>query len=144
MSTASDSEERKSRNQAIIDEFRSNGGKVGGFFANTTLLLLSTTGAKSGQPRINPLACLQDGDRLVVFATKGGAPTSPDWYHNVVANPTVTVEVGTEKYEAEATVVTGEERDRIYARQAARVQAFADYEKKTTRKIPVVALTRKA
>ena len=143
MTTANDREARHARNQAIIDEFRSNEGRVGGNFANTTLLLLSTTGAKSGQPRINPLSCLQDGDRWVVFGTKAGAPTSPDWYHNLVANPAVTVEVGTEKFEAEATVLIGEERDRIYARQAARLQVFADYEKKTTRTIPVVALTRK-
>ena len=132
------------RNARVIEEFRTNGGQLGGDRAGTSMLLLSTTGAKSGQRRVNPVAYLADGDRLLVFASKGGGPTSPDWYHNLVANPIVTVEVGTETYEAEATVLTGEERDRLYAKQAALRPVFAEYEQKTTRKIPVVALTRKA
>ncbi len=131
-------------NRGIIDEFRANGGQVGGQFAGAPLLLLTTTGAKSGQPRTNPMMYLADGDRLVVFASKAGAPTNPDWYHNLVANPTATVEVGTDRYEVDATVTTGEERDRLFARQAGLYPGFAEYEEKTTRTIPVVALTRVA
>ncbi len=91
-------------NQAIIAEFRANGGKVGGQFAGAPLLLLHTMGARSGQPRVNPLAYTRDGDRLIVIASKAGAPTNPDWYYNVVANPLVTVEVGTEQFQAQATI----------------------------------------
>ncbi len=132
------------RNAPIIDEFRRNGGRIGGIFEGSPVLLLSTTGAKSGQRRVNPMMYLADGDRLLVFASRVGAPTSPDWYHNLVANPGVRVEVGDETYEAEATVLAGEERDRLYAQQAALYPVFIEYEQKTTRKIPVVALTRKA
>jgi len=131
------------RNSGIIEEFHTNGGKVGGPFKGRTLLLLTATGAKSGQRRTTPLVYLADGDRLLVFASKGGAPTNPDWYHNLVAHPEATVEVGTETFDVTAAVITGEERDRLYAKQAQLVPWFADYEKKTTRKIPVVALTRK-
>jgi deazaflavin-dependent oxidoreductase (nitroreductase family) len=131
-------------NRGIIDEFRANGGQVGGQFAGAPLLLLTTTGAKSGLPRTNPMMYLADGDRLVVFASKAGAPTNPDWYHNLVANPTATVEVGTDRYEVDATVTTGEERDRLFARQAGLYPGFAEYEEKTTRTIPVVVLTRVA
>jgi deazaflavin-dependent oxidoreductase (nitroreductase family) len=129
-------------NSKIIEEFRANGGKVGGPFAGGTLLLLTTTGAKSGKQRVNPLAYLPDGDRYVIFASKAGAPTNPDWYHNLVAHPQVKLEVGTEKFEATATEVTGEERDQLYARVVERMPGFGDYEKKTTRKIPVIALER--
>lgn len=107
------------------------------------MLLLSTKGAKTGQHRTNPLMYLPDGDRWVVFASRGGAPTSPDWYHNLVANPDVTVEVGTETLKADAEVVGGHERDRLYARQAELYPQFGEYERRTTRKIPVVALTRR-
>ena len=130
-------------NQAVIDEFRANDGKVGGYFAGANMLLLHTIGAKSGQPRTNPMVYVTDGDRLVVIASKGGAPGSPDWYHNLVANPTVTVELPDETFTARATVAEGEERDRLFAAQAAMMPAFAEYEQKTTRKIPVVVLTRK-
>ena len=129
-------------NRKIIEEFHTNGGKVGGQFAGGQLLLLTTTGAKSGKRRVNPLAYTTDGDRLVIIASKGGAPSSPDWYYNLVAHPKVTVEVGTETFEATATVVAGEERDILYAKQAALMPGFAEYEKKTTRKIPVVVLER--
>src|SRR5512139_1160415 len=101
-------------NQTIIDEFRANSGKVGGPFAGKTLLLLHTIGAKSGQERINPVAYVPDGDRLVIIASKGGAPTNPDWYYNIVANPLVTVEVGTEKFHVRATVSAEPERTRLY------------------------------
>ncbi|EFH81258.1 nitroreductase family deazaflavin-dependent oxidoreductase [Ktedonobacter racemifer] len=129
-------------NSKIIEEFRANEGKVGGPFEGGTLLLLTTTGAKSGKQRVNPLAYLPDGERYVIFASKAGAPTNPDWYHNLVAHPQVKLEVGTEAFEATATEVTGEERDRLYAGIVERMPGFGDYEKKTTRKIPVIALER--
>jgi deazaflavin-dependent oxidoreductase (nitroreductase family) len=127
-------------NRQIIEEFRANEGKVGGPFAGGTLLLLTTTGAKSGKQRTNPLAYLPDGERLVIIASKAGAPTHPDWYHNLIAHPEVTVEVGTETFKATATVVVGEERDELYAKQVERMPGFAEYEAKTTRRIPVIAL----
>lgn len=130
-------------NTQIINEFRANDGEVGGMFAGRTLLLLTTTGAKSGQHRTNPLVYLPDGDRLIIFATKGGAPSNPDWYYNLLAHPEATAEVGTEKFEVMASVVNGAERDQLYARQVAVMPAFGDYERKTTRKIPVIALKRR-
>ncbi len=136
--------DRSDWNRQIIEEFRANEGKVGGVWEGRRLLLLTTTGAKSGQRRTNPLAYLPDGDRLLIFASKAGMPTNPDWYHNLVAHPDVTVEVGAETYEATATVLMGEERDRLYAKQAQASPAFAEYQAKTTRVIPVIALTRKA
>jgi deazaflavin-dependent oxidoreductase (nitroreductase family) len=129
------------RNQGIINEFRANAGKVGGGFAGKTLLLLHTVGAKSGQERINPLACVADGDRLVIIASKGGAPTNPDWYYNVVAHPLVTVEVGAQKLQAEASVAAEPERTRLYNKMVEMMPGFADYQKKTTRVIPVIILT---
>jgi deazaflavin-dependent oxidoreductase (nitroreductase family) len=129
-------------NQQIIDEFRANGGKVGGPFEGMTLVLLHTRGAKSGQERINPLASREDGGNLVVFASKAGAPTNPDWFHNVLAHPDVEVEVGTDRYAARARVAEGEERDRIWALQKAEYPGFAEYEAKTTRQIPVVVLEK--
>lgn len=130
-------------NQRIIAEFRANGGAVGGPFAGAPMLLLTTTGAKSGQRRTTPLVYLPDGDRFIIFASKGGAPTHPAWYHNLMAHPGVTVEVGVETIPVTAAVVTGEQRDRLYARQAKARPAFAEYEAKTTRRIPVVALDRR-
>ncbi len=127
-------------NQSIVDEFRANGGKVGGPFQGAPMLLLTTTGAKSGQARTAPLVYLPDGDRYVVFASKAGAPTNPDWYHNLVANPSVSVEVGSDRTDADAVVLTGEERDQLFAKQADRMPGFKDYQDKTTRVIPVVAL----
>jgi len=129
-------------NRRIIEEFRANGGKVGGPFEGAPLLLLTTTGAKSGKRRTIPLVCLPDGDRLVIFASKGGAPTNPDWYHNLVAHPEVTIEVGTETFEATAVVISGEERDQLYAKQAKLFPGFAEYQAKTERRIPVIALLR--
>jgi deazaflavin-dependent oxidoreductase (nitroreductase family) len=131
-------------NQRIIDEFRANAGKVGGDFEGAPLLLLTTTGARSGQTRVSPVMYLAEGDRLYVFASKAGAPTHPDWYHNLVAHPEVTVEVGPETVEMTATVIEGPERDRIYAEQAGRNPGFAEYEEKAAgRVIPVVALDRR-
>lgn len=129
-------------NTQIIEEFRSNGGKVGGPFEGAPLLLLTTTGARSGMTRTTPVMYLPDKDRLIIFATKAGASTNPDWYHNLVAHPKATVEVGTETFDVTAVEVTGEERDQLYARQAALFPGFADYEAKTTRRIPVIALRR--
>jgi deazaflavin-dependent oxidoreductase (nitroreductase family) len=131
-------------NQQIIDEFRANGGKVGGQFEGAPMTLLTTTGAKSGQARTNPLMYRSVGDRIVVFASKAGADTHPDWYHNVRANPAVSVEVGDERFDAEAEVIEGPERDRIYADQAKDFPGFADYQAGTDRVIPVVALNRKS
>lgn len=129
-------------NEAIIKEFRENDGKVGGVFANMSLLLLHTTGAKSGKARVNPLARLADSDRLVVIASKGGAPTSPDWYHNIVANPEVRVELGTEEFEATAKIAEEPERTQLYEKMVALNAGFGEYLSKTTRVIPVVILTR--
>ena len=129
-------------NTRIIEEFRANDGRVDGQFAGAPVLLLTTTGAKTGRRYTNPVMYLPDGDRVVVFASKGGAPTNPDWYHNLVAHPRVTVELGTEQYEADAAVITGGERDQLYARQAELYPGFAEYEAKTARTIPVIALQR--
>ena len=135
--------DRQDWNRQTIEAFRSNGGKVGGMWEGRPLLLLTTTGARSGQRRTNPVMYLADGDRLLIFASKGGAPGNPDWYYNLLAHPQVTVEVGTETYEATASVLSGEERDRLYARQAELYPQFADYQARTTRKIPVIALQRR-
>jgi deazaflavin-dependent oxidoreductase (nitroreductase family) len=130
-------------NTQIINEFRANEGKVGGPFAGATVLLLTHTGAKSGKKRTNPLVYLSHGDRMYVFASKGGAATNPDWYHNLLANPAATVEVGTETYEVAAKPVTGEERDRIFGIQSDLRPVFAEYQRNTRRRIPVVELVRR-
>jgi deazaflavin-dependent oxidoreductase (nitroreductase family) len=127
-------------NRQIIEEFHTNGGKVGGSFAGASLLLLTTTGAKSGQLRTHPLVYYRENKRLFIFATKAGAPTNPDWYHNILAHPEVTVELGTEKFPATAVALGEDERAQMYAKQAALSARFAEYEKTTTRKIPVVEL----
>jgi deazaflavin-dependent oxidoreductase (nitroreductase family) len=126
----------------VITEFRANGGKVGGMFEGQPMMLLTTIGAKSGQPRLIPLVFTTDGERLVVIASKGGAPTNPDWFRNLVANPTVTVEVGSETFQARASVAESPERERLYDQQAAIMPGFAEYQRKTTRQIPVVVLER--
>jgi deazaflavin-dependent oxidoreductase (nitroreductase family) len=129
-------------NQQIIDEFRANGGKLGGGFEGAPMLVLHTTGAKSGKTRVNPLAYQADGDRYVVFASKASAPTNPDWFPNLRANPRVTVEVGDDTFPANARVAEGEEHERLWARRKELMPGFADYETKTTRVIPVVVLER--
>ena len=129
-------------NRAIIEEFRANGGRVGGQFEGAPLLLLTSTGAKSGEVRTTPVVYLRDGERLVIFASKAGAPTNPAWYHNLRANPSATAEVGTETIEVTASVASGEERTRLYERQSERFPQFVEYAKKTTREIPVVVLQR--
>jgi deazaflavin-dependent oxidoreductase (nitroreductase family) len=129
-------------NTGVIEEFRANAGKVGGPFEGAPLLLLTTTGAKTGQGRTSPVMYLPEGDRMVVFASKAGAPTNPAWYHNLVANGTATVEVGTDRFPVKATVTSGEERDRLYRKQSELYPGFAEYQDKTTRLIPVVILER--
>ena len=128
-------------NKKVIEEFRANEGRVGGNFEGKTLLLLHTKGAKSQQERINPVACIKDGDRLAVIASKGGAPTHPDWYYNIVANPQVTVEVGAENFQAFASVAEEPERTRLYNQMVEVMPGFDDYRRKTTRVIPVIVLT---
>ena len=131
-------------NARIIEEFHANEGVVGGMFEGLPLLLLHHTGARSGKARINPLAYQSDGGRYVVFASKGGAPTNPDWYHNLRANPNVTIEVGTDTIAAVASEATGEERARLFRTQVEHVPQFGEYEKQTDRLIPVIVLTPKA
>jgi deazaflavin-dependent oxidoreductase (nitroreductase family) len=128
-------------NAQIIEEFRANEGRVGGMFDGLPLLLLHHTGAKSGKSRVNPLAYQSDGGRYVVFASKAGAPTNPDWYHNLKAQPNVTIEVGADTIEVIAGEATGEERERLYRTQAERIPQFAEYEQKAKRVIPVIVLT---
>jgi deazaflavin-dependent oxidoreductase (nitroreductase family) len=129
-------------NDGIVEQFRGNGGVVPGRWANRPLLLLTTTGARSGLPRVTPLIFTRDGDRLVVIASKGGEPTNPDWYHNLLAHPAATVEVGGETFPVRAAVAEGAERRRLFDQQAAQMPFFADYERTTPRTIPVVVLTR--
>ena len=134
--------EHNNFNQRIIAEFRANEGKVGGQFAGGNMLLLTTTGAKSGQPRIAPLAFTRDGDRIIIVASKGGAPTNPDWYYNLVAHPEVILEVGTEQFAALASVAEGAERERLFAQVVAQMPGFGEYQRNTTRMLPVIILTR--
>jgi deazaflavin-dependent oxidoreductase (nitroreductase family) len=130
-------------NAKIVEEFRANDGVVGGPFAGAQLVLLTTTGARTGAIRVNPLASLiTDDGRLFVFASKGGAPENPDWFHNLQSHSEVGVELGREKFTALATPLTGPERDRIFALQKEKMPAFAGYEKATSRVIPVVELRR--
>jgi deazaflavin-dependent oxidoreductase (nitroreductase family) len=129
-------------NSKIIAEFRENEGKVGGPFQGAPLLLLHTTGAKSGQERVNPMMYQTIGDGFAVFASKGGAPTNPDWYHNVVANPHVKAEIGTDTIELTARVADDATRAPIWEAWKKANPGFADYEAKTSRQIPVVLLDR--
>ena len=130
-------------NRALIEDLRANGGKPsGGPFKGRDVLILTTTGAKSGVPRENPLVYTRDGSQIVVVASKGGAPTHPAWYHNLVAHPKVKVELGGETFEAKANVATDAEYERLYKRHADINPSFHDYRARTTRKIPVVLLER--
>jgi deazaflavin-dependent oxidoreductase (nitroreductase family) len=129
-------------NRAIIEEFRANSGRVGGPFEGVPVLLLSTTGARSGERRTTPVVYRQDAGRLIIFGSKAGAPEHPAWYHNLVADPSVTVEVGTDTFEANARALEGQERDRLFAEQATEHPQFDEYARKTTRLIPVIALER--
>jgi len=132
-------------NKNIIDEFHAKGGKGIGHFGDN-LLLLTTTGARTGERRTTPVAFHRQGDRYVIAATKGGAPSHPAWYHNLVKDPNVTIEVGTEKFPARATVVKGAERDRLYETHASAMPqlGFREYPKRTKRVIPVIVLEPKS
>lgn len=132
----------KEFNQKIISEFRANQGKVGGDFAGANMLILSTTGAKSGRQHVTPLVYTREGDGFVIIASKAGLPTHPDWYHNLVANPEATLEVGSERFSARARVTQGEERRRLFERQAEQMPVFHEYARKAPRQIPVVVLER--
>ena len=129
-------------NRRLIADFRAHGGKVSGEFENTPMLLLTTTGARSGQRHTTPMGYMPDGDRLIVFAANGGSPTNPDWYHNLVAHAHVTVEVGTETFEALAVVTRDVERDQLWARGVAMFPFLAKHQAKTLRQIPVISLSR--
>src|SRR5436309_5104770 len=132
----------KDVNRDVIEQFRGNNGVItSGMFKGARLLLLTSTGARSGKTRVNPLVFTRDGDNYVVIASKGGSPTHPDWYHNVVAHPDVSIEVGAGEHVAvRARVAQGEEHERLYAAQAALMPGFAEYQRKTSRRIPVVVL----
>ena len=127
-------------NADVIEEFRANDGKVGGFFEDKTVLILHATGARSGLERLTPLVYRKEDDRVFVFASKGGSPSHPDWYHNIKANPTVSVEIGAGTSPATAVEIIGDERDAVYARQAAAIVNFAEYQAATDRTIPVIEL----
>ena len=129
-------------NRKVIKEFRENDGKVGGWFEGAPMLILHTTGRKSGQERENPLVYMEREGRVYVFASKAGAPDNPDWFHNLTADPSVTVEMGTERFPATATPVPEPQRTEIYAEQAAKMENFAEYERNTSRTIPVVEIQR--
>ena len=129
-------------NNNVIAEFRENGGKVGGMFEGAPIILVHHIGAKSGVERIAPLVYLHADDRLFIFGSKGGADENPAWFHNLVANPKVTVELGTETFTVTTKVLTGAERDKYFAKQTAVAPNFAEYAEKTTRIIPVIELTR--
>lgn len=132
-------------NANVIKEFRANGGKVGGMFeGRTNMVLITTTGAKSGRETTNPLVYVPDTDRIVIIASNGGDDKHPAWYHNLRANPELTVELGTETYTGKAEFVTGPESDELYARMVEIMPQFADYKAKTTRRIPVVAVYRQS
>lgn len=133
----------ESQNERIIAEFREYNGQVGGNFAGAPLLLLHTVGARSGQPRINPMMYLADGDAYLVFASKAGSDRNPDWYWNLRANPDVRIEVGSETIEVHASELVGTERDTMFAIQAERYPGFAGYQQMTSRTIPIVKLERR-
>ena len=130
-------------NAQVIEEFRANGGKAGGMFEGMPLVLVHNVGAKSGKEYVTPLVYLPDGDNVVIFASQGGAPENPGWYHNLKARPDVSIEVGEQKLDVLATEVTGDERDRLYSAQEAAQPQFAEYATKTDRKIPVFVLSPK-
>ena len=129
-------------NQQVMKEFRANQGKAGGQLAHMPLLLLTTTGAKSGRAITKPLVYTREGDRIVIVASFAGGPKNPPWYHNLVANPEATVELGSERLRVRATATSGEERQRLFNRHAEQMPIFTEYQQKTTRQIPVFVLTR--
>jgi deazaflavin-dependent oxidoreductase (nitroreductase family) len=130
-------------NRQLIEEFRTNRGKADGPFASRPLLLLTTTGVRSGQPRTTPMMYIPNGDRLLIIASNIGAPTHPDWYHNLLAHPQVTVEVGLETFDAIAVVTEGVERQQLWSRIVELYPFFTDHQAKTIRQIPIVAFSRR-
>ena len=132
----------KEINRQVIEEFRANGGKVGGQFAGAPMVLLTTKGAKSGKAYVNPLVFSRDGDKYVIIASFAGGPKNPSWFHNLVAHPTPTMEIGGERFQAKATFPSGAECERLFNQQASQMPIFNEYRKKTTRQIPVVVLER--
>jgi deazaflavin-dependent oxidoreductase (nitroreductase family) len=142
MTEIPDADAMKAFNQNIVEEFRANGGKVGGPFDGATLLLLTTTGAKSGQPRLAPLAYLTIDQKMIVIGSKAGADTNPDWVHNLRANPRAHIEVGTEAYDVAARELPPEERDEVFPKITAVAPGFGDYQAKTSRVIPLFELQR--
>jgi deazaflavin-dependent oxidoreductase (nitroreductase family) len=137
-----DAIDRNAFNRSVIEEFRANEGKIGGMFAGAPMILITHKGAKSGNEYTSPLVYTRDADNVVIIASKGGAPEDPQWFRNLVANPDVTVEIGTEKYAGHARVAAGEERDRLFRAQADLMPNFDEYASKTTRTIPVVVIER--
>ena len=137
-----DAVDRNAFNRSVIEEFRANEGKVGGMFAGAPMILITHKGAKSGKVYTSPLVYTRDADNVVIIASKGGAPEDPQWFRNLVANPDVTVEIGTEKYAGHARVAAGAERDRLFRAQADLMPNFDEYASKTTRTIPVVVIER--
>lgn len=135
--------DQKNYNHQLIEDFRANRGKSDSPFANRPMLLLTTTGARSGQPRTTPMMYIHDGDRLLVIASNAGAPKHPDWYRNLVAHPEVTVEVGNETYPATAIVTEGTEREQLWNSIVEKYPFFTDHQAKTTRQIPIIALERR-
>jgi deazaflavin-dependent oxidoreductase (nitroreductase family) len=129
-------------NEQVIAEFRANGGKVGGMFEGASMILVHHFGAKSGTERVSPMVWFPDGDRILIIASKAGAPTNPDWYHNLKAHPRVTVEVGTETFPVVAEELPRAERDEKWAQITSAAPGFAEYQEKTTRVLPVLALSR--
>lgn len=142
MTEIPDAEAMKAFNSSIVDEFRANGGKVGGPFEGATLLLLTTTGAKSGQPRLAPLAYLTIDGRTIIIGSKAGADTNPDWVHNLRANPRAHIEVATDAYDVVARELPAAERDDVYPKVVALAPGFGDYQAKTSRVIPLFELER--
>ena len=132
----------KEINRKVIEEFRANSGKVGGQFAGAPMVLLTTKGAKSGKTYVNPLVYSRDGDKYVIIASFAGGPKNPSWFHNLVAHPTPTVEIGSDRFQAKATFPNGAERERLFNQQASQMPVFDEYRKKTARQIPVVILER--
>ena len=139
-STTRDPAAMQAFNRALVAEYRATGGRLGGRLAGAPVLLLETIGARTGAPRTTPVNYTMDGDRYVIVAPKRGAPTNPAWYHNLVARPTAAIEVGAERFEVTWEIAEGEERDRLFARHAALLPLFADYQRRTTRRIPVLTL----
>jgi deazaflavin-dependent oxidoreductase (nitroreductase family) len=130
-------------NQSVIEEFRANAGVCGGHLEGNNMILITTTGAKSGEPRVSPLTYFPDGERYVIMASAGGSPTHPNWYHNLTTHPEISVEVGGERFAATATTATGDERQRIFTAMVAAMPRFGEYQEQTEREIPVVVLTRR-